>query len=706
MRLGRVGIFLITPILVTIATYAVFDRYLTRTSHELLSSWLKNEQISIQEGQLLVAITKNKRSLNSSDFVRGMWIIDDSAGGLPRVLADFGQMVSLPKAALPKKAGEIEIRHAGLFHRIALYRFPERDDLTIAFNIEPDFARQLFVTNILAIIALLMVFFIAIGRQEKREANERLELIKSALNALAGGGPPSPELLSQVPQLVGVWQGMQAELKRSVERERISFSRVKLGSFAKKASHDLKSPFTALDVAIKSILSLLSEEKRIEIRSSLSGLRDLIYSLYEKSRAVDLTIDVTEIAAAMEADAPGEPTLQLLPTLVEQQLSISRLQYRSRREVSISAELGPESYGIFARVNLGEFRRVLANLITNAVEAIEQTGSVTVTLTREATDVILRVADTGKGIAAGRLATIGELGVTDKPEGSGSGVHFSKSVVAAWGGTLEISSELGRGTTIEIRLPEVQPPTWFVPELNIPSGGTVVVLDDDPAIHGIWKTRIEALAAQGQPISFLSFTSVGQMISGLSLGAEGDPRACQRLYLCDYELGGDSETGLDAIERLGLASQAILVTSHSDDPNVTDRCQRLGCLLLPKSAAGLVPIKLGAQLHRPDYVLIDNDALVHQTWSLAAKQHGKALMKFFSVDEFLVVSDDFDRTTPIYVDSDLGDGIKGEEMARYIHSSGFQSIYLQTGSSLKSFTAPMPWIKAIVGKTPPWMVVA
>ena len=55
------------------------------------------------------------------------------------------------------------------------------------------------------------------------------------------------------------------------------------------------------------------------------------------------------------------------------------------------------------------------------------------------------------------------------------------------------------------------------------------------------------------------------------------------------------------------------------------------------------------------------------------------------------------------IDSDLGDGIKGEEIARTIYEKGFKTIYLETGHPPGSFPK-MPWIKEIISKEPPWAV--
>jgi hypothetical protein len=100
-------------------------------------------------------------------------------------------------------------------------------------------------------------------------------------------------------------------------------------------------------------------------------------------------------------------------------------------------------------------------------------------------------------------------------------------------------------------------------------------------------------------------------------------------------------------------------------------------------------------------ILIDNDSLIQMSWKMAAEKAGKEIATFSSVDEFLEVADDFGPDTPIYVDSDLGDGIRGEVESEKIHARGFFEIRLATGFSPGEVDKPA-WIKEIVGKRAPF----
>lgn len=114
--------------------------------------------------------------------------------------------------------------------------------------------------------------------------------------------------------------------------------------------------------------------------------------------------------------------------------------------------------------------------------------------------------------------------------------------------------------------------------------------------------------------------------------------------------------------------------------------------------------KSGNELPTPYYsesqlILIDDDEMMRTAWSIAAEITGKNLSIYSSFEKFLSMINHHSKNSPIYIDSDLGDNIKGEECAKKIYEMGFTTIYLTTGYSPEQF-GDLPWIKEIVGKDP------
>jgi signal transduction histidine kinase len=97
--------------------------------------------------------------------------------------------------------------------------------------------------------------------------------------------------------------------------------------------------------------------------------------------------------------------------------------------------------------------RVYRNLITNAIQATEPGGSVTIATARVGDQVQITVTDTGSGIPADRLSAIFDDFVTTKRRGLGLGLAISKRIVEQLDGTIVVESEVGRGTTFTLSFP-------------------------------------------------------------------------------------------------------------------------------------------------------------------------------------------------------------------------------------------------------------
>ena len=96
----------------------------------------------------------------------------------------------------------------------------------------------------------------------------------------------------------------------------------------------------------------------------------------------------------------------------------------------------------------------------------------------------------------------------------------------------------------------------------------------------------------------------------------------------DYELLGQTRTGLDVIEELQLQKSSILVTSYYEERKIRDRCTNLGVKLLPKGMLGFVPISIKESEAYFDAILIDDDRLIRSVWESSAKKMGLQVKTF------------------------------------------------------------------------------
>jgi signal transduction histidine kinase len=97
--------------------------------------------------------------------------------------------------------------------------------------------------------------------------------------------------------------------------------------------------------------------------------------------------------------------------------------------------------------------RVFRNLITNAIQATEAGGRISIATSRAGDRVQVAVSDTGSGIPPERLSKIFDDFMTTKRRGLGLGLAISKRIIEQLDGTISVDSELGRGTTFTMRVP-------------------------------------------------------------------------------------------------------------------------------------------------------------------------------------------------------------------------------------------------------------
>jgi signal transduction histidine kinase len=137
--------------------------------------------------------------------------------------------------------------------------------------------------------------------------------------------------------------------------------------------------------------------------------------------------------------------------LIEDTLKLTAPMYR--RRVSVETQ-----FGAIPEIDCypGLISQVFLNLVTNAAQAIEGEGKITIRTWCEGAFIHAAVSDNGRGIRPEDRAKIFQRGYTTKPvgEGTGLGLAFCKDVVEQrHGGSLTFESEVGVGTTFRMSLP-------------------------------------------------------------------------------------------------------------------------------------------------------------------------------------------------------------------------------------------------------------
>jgi two-component system, NtrC family, sensor histidine kinase HydH len=220
---------------------------------------------------------------------------------------------------------------------------------------------------------------------------------------------------------------------------------VGLGRFAAQMTHDLKNPLAALKGAVQ----FLKEEMACG------------RSLHEQAAFLDLLLhQIERVSEVVEGYArlgrmQPEPSRTDLNGLVRDVLA---LQTYVQSNVALTTDLSDGA--LICRVDTGLVTRALENLVRNAVEAMPDGGSLLVRTalarSRSRTMAAITVQDSGHGIDARLAAQAFDDFFTTKAQGSGLGLAFVRRVARSHGGTVELASKPGEGTTVTLRFPVVQ----------------------------------------------------------------------------------------------------------------------------------------------------------------------------------------------------------------------------------------------------------
>jgi CheY-like chemotaxis protein len=171
--------------------------------------------------------------------------------------------------------------------------------------------------------------------------------------------------------------------------------------------------------------------------------------------------------------------------------------------VGLAFDIEPDVW--LVTVDVSELETALVNLVINARDAMPAGGTVTVGAhNRAAADapdatecVAISVGDTGTGIAPDVLDKIFDPFFTTKPIGKGTGLGLSQvhGFAHQAGGTVEVESELGRGTKISILLPRetVSPQVRHQSVATTNGSGTVLLVEDNPDVASVSASLLEQL---------------------------------------------------------------------------------------------------------------------------------------------------------------------------------------------------------------------
>lgn len=236
----------------------------------------------------------------------------------------------------------------------------------------------------------------------------------------------------------------EQELKR-VTQQQIGRSEklASIGRLAAGVAHEINNPLTG----VLTFAHLLRDKPNMDEQDR----QDLNLIIHETTRAAEIVrglLDFARERAAIKEPLDINDVVRRTVRLIRNQKSFEQINIEERLCDGL-----PDVEG-----DMNQLQQVLLNLSLNACEAMPKGGTLTVESAVMDGRVVLAISDTGCGIKKDLFDKIFDPFFTTKPVGKGTGLGLSVTygIVASHGGTIEVASEEGKGTTFTISLPTMK----------------------------------------------------------------------------------------------------------------------------------------------------------------------------------------------------------------------------------------------------------
>ncbi len=235
-------------------------------------------------------------------------------------------------------------------------------------------------------------------------------------------------------------------------------SYAKMQQFTADAAHELRTPLAAIRAIVESTRdeTLLTEA---EAKAALAGVDR------QNQRLVQLTQDLLLLSRLEASTESSEQTVKPKPSCCLNDLILDVVESLSVLEMAAPLQLTTHlqtKAPVYVAGDESQLVRLFSNLVANALQYTPEGGKVTVTLAQEDQSALIQVQDTGIGIAIEDQAHLFDRFYRVSRDrsrhtgGAGLGLAIAKAIAESHRGSIQVTSELGKGSTFTVRLPLIQ----------------------------------------------------------------------------------------------------------------------------------------------------------------------------------------------------------------------------------------------------------
>ena len=284
------------------------------------------------------------------------------------------------------------------------------------------YSKLILVLNIISIsIAVLLTIYSLIvynkENKEKRAASERSAKYKE-------------ELQNKVKQLAD----LNTELIELRNLEKYSAT----GRIARVIAHEVRNPLTNINLATEQLLAEIENTDNTQMLISMINrnserINQLVSDLLNSTRKSELSYSTVSLNNLLDQSVS---------------LAIDRIQLK---QIEVAKNYEKEICDI--SVDVEKLKIVFLNIIVNAVEAMDEQGTLELFTFKKDKKCFVQISDNGKGMTKNEMDRLFEPYFTTKANGNGLGLANSQNIVLSHRGSISGRSEEGKGTTFTITLP-------------------------------------------------------------------------------------------------------------------------------------------------------------------------------------------------------------------------------------------------------------
>ena len=232
---------------------------------------------------------------------------------------------------------------------------------------------------------------------------------------------------------------MLVQLKQSTEKLAQSEREGAWKEMARQVAHEIKNPLTPMKLSIQHVQRLMETNPK----EASEHIKRISPILLEQIDA--LSHIATEFSNFWQLPPPKFEQIELLGF-------INSLLPLYNNNTYVSFTFNTELKNAIIMADKDQLLRVMNNLINNGVQALEDSGAITIGLKQEESKFIISVADTGKGIDEAVKPKIFQPNFSTKSYGTGLGLAMCKRIIEQHGGEIWFESEVGKGTVFYFTL--------------------------------------------------------------------------------------------------------------------------------------------------------------------------------------------------------------------------------------------------------------